>query len=349
MSRDARLRLAMASLHPDRARALVESYGSAAAVVRAVRRGRIEVSSRAAAALARSAAEMREMLDGLGVGLLWRGDPDYPPSLDGLPDAPDLLFVRGVLPDRPAVAVVGTRRCTAYGRALARAYGSALAGAGWTTVSGLARGIDAEAHLGVLEAGGCGVAVLGSGSNVVYPFEHRQLHDRLIAGGGAVVTEYPPGTPPEPWRFPPRNRIIAGLSAVVVVVEAAVKGGALITASAALDLAKVVLAVPGDVGREVSEGCNLLIRDGAVPVLGPDDLVEALSLIVGPPRSPLPVVPTAAVGEEGILSALGPTGASIEEVVTATGLPADEVLSGLARLEAAGLASRQGSRIVRTC
>ena len=154
-------------------------------------------------------------------------------------------------------------------------------------MSGLARGIDAEAHLGTVDAGGPGVAVLGSGSNVVYPAENRGLHDRLIEDGGAVVTEYPPGTPPEPWRFPPRNRIIAGLSAAVVVVEAAVKGGALITAAAALDQGKAVLAVPGDVGRPASEGCNLLIRDGAVPVLGPDDLVEAVSLIVGPPRARL--------------------------------------------------------------
>ncbi|NHZ71210.1 MAG: hypothetical protein GWP18_06170, partial [Proteobacteria bacterium] len=117
----------------------------------------------------------------------------------------------------------------------------------WVTVSGLARGIDAEAHLGVVDSDGLGVAVLGSGSNVIYPAEHRELHDRLIEAGGGVVTEYPPGTPPEAWRFPPRNRIISGLAAAVVVVEAAVKGGALITANAALDQAKVVLAVPGDV------------------------------------------------------------------------------------------------------
>ncbi|MBU1226385.1 MAG: DNA-processing protein DprA [Actinobacteria bacterium] len=346
MSRDARLRLAMAGLHPDRARALVESFGSETAVLRAVERGRIEVSRRAAAALSRPAAEIREMLDGLGVRLLWRGGPGYPESLEGLPDAPDVLFMRGRLPECPAVAVVGTRRCTAYGRAIARAYGSAIAGAGWTTVSGLARGIDAEAHLGTLEGGGPGVAVLGSGSNVVYPSEHRGIHDGLIASGGAVVTEYPPGTPPEPWRFPPRNRIIAGLSAAVVVVEAAVKGGALITASAAADQGKVVLAVPGDVGREVSEGCNLLIRDGAVPVLGPDDLVEALSLIVGPARPRSIVIGPADEADRTILAALGPAGAPVEAVVAATGLPVAQVLSRLVRLETEGRIARQGSRVV---
>jgi len=337
----------MAGLHPDRTRKLVGEYGSAAAVLRAIRRGRIEVSRRAIAALSRSAPEMLEMLGGLGVSPLWRGDEAYPDSLDALPDAPDLLFLRGGLPALPAVAVVGTRRCTTYGRTLARAYGTAIASAGWVTVSGLARGIDAEAHLGVVDSDGLGVAVLGSGSNVIYPAEHRELHDRLIEAGGGVVTEYPPGTPPEAWRFPPRNRIISGLAAAVVVVEAAVKGGALITANAALDQAKVVLAVPGDVGREASVGCNLLIRDGAVPVLGPDDLVEALSFIVGPPRLPAAVEAVEEDGDLDILSALGPTGASLEAVVAATGFSAEDVLSRVALLEAGGRTTRQGSLIVR--
>jgi len=329
VSRDARLRLAMAGLHPDRARKLVGDYGSAAAVLRAIRRGRIEVSRRATAALSRSAPEMLEMLGGLGVSLLWRGDEAYPDSLDALPDAPDLLFLRGSVPALPAVAVVGTRRCTTYGRTLARGYGAAIASAGWVTVSGLARGIDAEAHLGVVDSDGLGVAVLGSGSNVIYPAEHRELHDRLIEAGGGVVTEYPPGTPPEAWRFPPRNRIISGLAAAVVVVEAAVKGG------------------PGDVGREASVGCNLLIRDGAVPVLGPDDLVEALSFIVGPPRLRAAVDTVEEEGDSEILSALGPTGASLEAVVAATGFSAEDVLSRVALLEAGGRTTRQGSLIVR--
>ena len=334
----------MAALHPVRTRTLLERFGSADAVVRAMRRGQIQVSHRASAALERPIGDIREMLRGLEVRPVWRGEAGYPEMLDGVPDGPDLLFVRGRIPSGPAVAVVGTRRCTAYGRTLARAYGAAIAGAGWTTVSGLARGIDAEAHRGSTGAAGPGVAVLGSGSNVVYPAEHRDLHERLIEGGGAVVTEYPPGTPPEPWRFPPRNRIISGLSAAVVVVEAAAKGGALITAMAAVDQAKVVLAVPGDIDRESSEGCNLLIRDGAVPVMGPDDLIEAISLIVGPPR-PNSIAPRPPDGDS-ILEALGPIGASIETLVAATGLPAADVLSGVARLEAGGRITRQGSRVV---
>jgi DNA processing protein len=334
-----RLRLAMAGLHPDRVRDLVASFGSDARVLRAIDSGKIEVSCRAIAALHRPVSEMRETLTALGIRPVWRGGAGYPEPLSWLPDAPDVLFVRGTLSERPAVAVVGTRRCTSYGRSLARAYGVAIADAGWVTVSGLARGIDAEAHRGTLDGGGVGVAVLGSGSNVIYPSEHRDLHDCLVDGGGAVVTEYPPGTPPEAWRFPPRNRIIAGMSACVVVVEAAIKGGALITAMYAIDQAKAVLAVPGDIDRAASEGCNLLIRDGAVPVLGPDDLTEALSLIVGPPETRGRSHPD---GDPAVLAVLGSTGTSLESVVEATGLPTAEVLSEMARLEASGAVTRVG-------
>ena len=156
--------------------------------------------------------------------------PELPSYLTDLPDSPEVLFIKGVLPDRRGVAVVGARRATAYGLRLARRYGAALAHAGWPVVSGLARGIDGAAHHGVMDAAGIGVAVLGSGIDVWYPAEHRRLGERLLAAGGAVVSEYPPGTPPVGWRFPPRNRIISGLAAVVVVVEASPTGGALITA-----------------------------------------------------------------------------------------------------------------------
>jgi len=344
LSRDGRLRLAMAGLHPDRVRGLVEAYGSADAVVGAIRRGRIEVTRRAAEAVERPSEAIGEVLAGIGVQPIWLGDPGYPEALAVFPDAPDVLFVRGVIPTGPAVAVVGTRRCTTYGRSLARSCGSAIAAAGWVVVSGLARGIDAEAHRGLLDVGGPGVAVLGSGPNVIYPSENRDIHDSLVRGGGAVVTEYPPGTPPEAWRFPPRNRIIAGMSAAVVVIEAAVKGGALITAGAAIDQGKVVLAVPGDIDREASVGCNLLIRDGAVPVLGPGDLIEALSLIVGQPQ---PRDAVDAEGDRGVLAALGSVGSSLEDLVTVTGLGADEVLVEIAHLEAAGKVVRIGGRVCR--
>jgi len=206
-----------------------------------------------------------------------------PHRLAELPDCPARMFVRGSIPTVPMVAVVGTRTCTRYGRGLARAFGSAIATAGWCLVSGLARGIDAEAHRGTVASRGLGVAVLGSGLDVWYPAEHQVLGEQLVELGGAVISEYKQGTAPERWHFPRRNRIISGLAQAVVVVEAGLTGGALITASLALDQGRPVFVVPGDVDRPASEGCNRLLRDGAHPVLGPEDLVEELSLVLGPP------------------------------------------------------------------
>ena len=203
--------------------------------------------------------------------------------LVGVPQAPSHLWVRGNVPSVTGVAIVGTRRCTEYGRSVARTLGHAVATAGWPVISGLARGIDAAAHAGTLDAGGQGFAVLGSGVDVIYPAENRGLAAQLLDRSGGLISEYPPGTPPAPFRFPARNRIIAGLSGAVIVVEAAVTGGALITARLALEQGKDVLAVPGDITRATSEGCNLLIRDGAHPVLSAEDLIESLRFILGNP------------------------------------------------------------------
>ena len=277
---DARLRLAFAALNPERLSRLLDDRGPAATLRRVL--GSSEYDWARAAAMVEAAARRRQLAE-LGVGVLFRSHTGYPPTLGSVPDPPDVLFVRGDLPVGPAVAVVGTRRCTAYGRRLATEYGEAIAAAGWVLVSGLARGIDGAAHTGTVTAGGAGIAVLGCGIDIAYPPEHRVLADRLIDAGGAVVTEYPPGAAPEPWRFPPRNRIISGLSSALVVVEAGVTGGALITAGYALAHGIPIFAVPGDVRRDSSRGCNLLIRDGAHPVLDPDDLVEELSLVLGPP------------------------------------------------------------------
>jgi len=334
----------MAGLHPQRARALVDDHGSAAAVVRAIAEGRVPVPARAGDAVARPIEEVMATLRRLEVEAVVRGEPAYPILLEEIPDPPEVLFVRGPIPGAPAVAVVGTRRCTAYGRAVARSYGAAIAAAGWVLVSGLARGIDAEAHRGTVGSGGAGIAVLGSGPNVVYPAENRELHDALLEAGGAVVTEYPPGTPPEAWRFPLRNRIIAGLAAATVVVEAGVTGGALITASAALEQGRPVLAVPGDIDRATSVGCNLLIRDGAIPVLGPEDLVEALSFVLGPPRSR---TRPGGSGDEEVLAALGAVGCSVDDLVARLGIAPGPVLAALARLEAAGRIMMRGSSVLR--
>ncbi|MGA7273200.1 MAG: DNA-processing protein DprA [Acidimicrobiia bacterium] len=261
-----------------------------------------------------------------------RGDEGYPPLLETISDPPARLWIRGELGESPGVAIVGTRRATRYGLEIARAMGRAVAGAGWTVVSGLARGVDGEAHRGTLEAGGVGVAVLGSGVDVWYPPEHRSLGEGLIDAGGAVISEFPPGTRPEPWHFPARNRLISGLSAVVVVTEAADRGGALITARLGAEQGREVFAVPGDVVRATSRGTNLLIRDGAVPVLGPDDLLEAISLVMGPP--PLAVRPP---GKGGVPELSIPEGgASVEAVVEANGGETARVLRVLGRLEMEG-------------
>lgn len=279
MSRNDLLRLAFLGLHPDRCSDLLERFGSPAGVVRAAARGRIGLDAKS---LVRTSAACRDALASLGVGFDVAGDPGFPVDLLDLPDCPRWLFRMGALPGDPAVAVVGTRRCTEYGRRLAFDFGLACARAGWPVVSGLARGIDGAAHRGVIEGCGRGVAVLGCGPDVAYPREHAGMAETLLRENGAVVTEYPPGTPPQGWRFPPRNRIISGLARVVVVVESAVTGGSLGTAARGLDQGRHIFAVPGDVDREASVGCNLLIRDGATPVLGVDDLVEALSLVLGP-------------------------------------------------------------------
>jgi DNA processing protein len=337
MSDPARLVLSSTGMHPDRVRQLLAEFGAERAVAE-LASGRLGASSRVRAAAAGDATRLSGQLAKIGVDAVLRGSPTYPATLDRLPDAPDVLFVRGVIPRVPAVAIVGTRRCTGYGRGLARAMGAAVAAAGWVTVSGLARGIDVEAHKGTLDGGGRGIAVLGSGPDVWYPREHRAI-GLALAAAGAIITEYPPGTPPEPWRFPVRNRIISGLAEAVLVVEAATRGGALITARTALDQGVPVFVVPGDIDRSASEGCNLLIRDGAHPVLGAADLIEELSLVMGRP----PSQPVAAAGTP-LLEALGDTGATADAVASSLGLAIGTVLGDLARLEASGTVRREGDR-----
>jgi len=271
--------LSFAGLHPERSRTLRLRYGGASGAVRALETHREKASDQILTNLAASVDDRRTRLRELGIDWIARGDASYPRHLDRYEDAPDALFVRGALPDAPGVAVVGTRRCTAYGLELAEAYGRAIANAGWPVVSGLARGIDGAAHRGMVTVDGTGVAVLGCGIDVTYPREHRRLGDQILEAGGAIVSEYPPGTRPDAWRFPPRNRIIAGLASAVVVVEAARTGGALITAVKAAEYGIPVFAMPGDVDRKTSEGTNWLIRDGAFPVFDPEDLVEELDLL----------------------------------------------------------------------
>jgi DNA processing protein len=216
-----------------------------------------------------------------GLRFVCRSAPGFPRALAAVFDPPIGLFVRGGAPlellDRPSVAVVGARACSAYGAQTARMLGRELAQAGLVVVSGLARGIDAEAHRGALEAGVATVAVLGCGIDRDYPAAHRQLA-RAIVRDGLVVSEYAPGVEPAPWRFPARNRIIAGLAAATVVVEARERSGALITADLALEEGREVFTVPGEITSALSKGTNALLRLGATACTCSADVLEAFGL-----------------------------------------------------------------------
>jgi DNA processing protein len=277
---DDQIKLAFGAMAPRTVDRLFETHGNEHAVVHAIVSGRTKASPHTVAAVGVRALDRREELAALQVDLVYSDDAGFPGRLSVFPGHPRWLFVQGQQREIPAIGIVGTRTCTRYGTDLAKAYGQVAAEAGWSVVSGLARGIDGAAHSGATDAGGHCQAILGSGIDVVYPRSHRALHEAVLETGGVVMSEFPPGTPPEGWRFPTRNRIIAGLSDVLLVVEAGLKGGALITARIALDYGVPVYAVPGDIDREASVGTNLLIRDGAFPIFGPDDLAEVLNLLV---------------------------------------------------------------------
>ena len=285
MSHDAAIRLAHAGLSPSAVDRHVERCGSIENVVAAIIGGRTRLGEAVVNAVRVDARTRRDELAAIGVTFLVESDDRFPERLGVYPGAPRWMFSVGTLPVGPSIGIVGSRACTSYGIELAEQYGTAAARSGWIVVSGLARGIDAAAHRGAIDAGGRCIAVFGSGIDVVYPRSNRALHQRLVDGSGSVLSEYPPGTRPDAWRFPTRNRIIAGLSDAVLVVEASERGGALITARIALDYGVPVYAVPGDVDRPTSEGTNRLIRDGAFPIFGPDDLGTVLSLVTPLVRS----------------------------------------------------------------
>jgi len=319
-------------------------------------------------------AEVRRELDlaaRTGWRHLHRGGAGYPEPLEDLGAPPRVLAVRGDVSvlGRPAAAIVGSRRASDYGRRMAQELAAGLARVGVVVVSGLARGVDGAAHAAALEAGGTTVAVMGTGFDRVYPREHGPLAERIVAGG-ALVTEFGPGVPPAPENFPRRNRIIAALADVVIVVEAALRSGALITARLALDLGREVLAVPGRVGDPLAAGALSLLRDGAPPALGALDALLALS----PRRFPELAAAAAAAlrGEEAAALAAerpGPSPAAelgaeaeavfgalprdedrqVDELAAAANLPLDAVLAALFALQLAGLAEAlPGARFRRT-
>jgi DNA processing protein len=271
-----------------------------------------------------------------GVRWLARSDVAFPPMLAAIHDPPPGLFLRGNADSdvlaRRAVAIVGARSCTDYGAHVARQVAREVAAAGVIVVSGLARGVDGWAHRGALEGGGETVAVLGCGIDRDYPRAHAALAAQ-IAAAGLVVSEYPPGVAPAPWRFPARNRIVAGLAAATLVVEAREQSGALITADLALEEGREVLAVPGEITSSLSRGTNALLRLGAVPVTCADDVLDALGVqrVEETGRDPPPGAPTV------VLAALDDGARTADEVVRATGIGSGEVAAALTELELAGL------------
>ncbi len=260
--------------------------------------------------------------EALGARLLARGEPGYPELLASLPDAPVALYAWGRLDDLPAVAVVGSRAPTAYGRRMARRLAGDLARRRVAVVSGLARGIDAEAHDAALESGGATWAVLGSGLGQIYPPENRDLARRIATEGGCVLSEHPLAAMPCAAHFPRRNRIVAGLSWATVVVEGRANSGALLTAKNAADYGREVLALPGPADSPLSAAPHRLLRDGARLAASAEDVVAALPPgLVSRPFSPRHAAPPALEGEEAkILRHLGADALSLQELGRITGL-----------------------------
>jgi DNA processing protein len=274
--------------------------------------------------------------------LTW-DDDGYPRSLRDIPQAPPVLYVLGSLTaaDEWSVAVVGTRHASTYGREAARDLASGLAANGVTVVSGLARGIDVVAHKAALDAGGRTIAVLGSGVDVIYPPEHKVMAQAIVQAG-AVISDYPMGTPPESANFPPRNRIISGLSKGVVVVEAGEVSGALITTDFAAEQGRDVFAVPGSILSRASKGTNKLIQQGAKLVTGVADVLEELNLaMVNEQRTARAALPSDAT-EAKLLACLSGEPAHIDDIGAQVGLPISQVSGALAMMELKGMVRQVG-------
>lgn len=279
-------------------------------------------------------------------------DTNYPQLLRDIYDPPPGLFVRGKLkPTGPAVAVVGSRKATAYGLKVAEQLGRDLAKAGVTVVSGMARGIDTAAHKGAMKAaGGYTIAVLGCGVDVVYPPENDKVMQEIISKG-ALISEFPPGSAPEPWHFPVRNRVISGLSQCVVVVEAGERSGALITADIALEQGRDVAAVPGNIYSRMSKGPNGLIKQGAKLVESVADILEELGIGNLFPNEEVPesrVNINLSAKEKKIFNLLCSEPMHLDEIISRSGSSPGEVLSLLMYLEVKGIVKQlPGKRFVQ--
>jgi DNA processing protein len=279
-----------------------------------------------------------------GIQVLTWDDAEYPQRLKQIDQPPPVIYVRGNLTplDDFAVAIVGTRRVTGYGRQVTEDLAGCLARSGITVVSGLARGVDGVAHENALKAGGRSFAVLGCGVDVSYPPEHRALAER-IADQGALISDYAPATPPDSANFPPRNRIISGLSMAVVVVEAGDTSGALITATFAAEQGRDVFAVPGNITAPQSRGTNRLIRDGAIPLLKAEDVIETLALDRVPQQKQARLALPADEIEACLLRVLVDEALHIDEICVRTGLSAEKVSAALVMMELKGMVRGTGA------
>lgn len=350
--RRARLQLFLTpGLGPQRIADLVDRAGSATRVLEEAVAGPGTAGPLGGvdwAAQAVAARQVEERCAASGVSILCPGFRGFPAALHALDPPPPVLFSAGALAaDRPRrVAVVGARRASAYGRRVARRLGRELAEEGCTVLSGMALGVDGEAHAGALEAGGVTIAVLGSGPDRAYPAVHRALHRRILESGG-VLSEHPPGTEARPHHFPRRNRILAGLAEAVVVVEAGERSGALITAGACASA--TVFAVPGSVESPLSRGTFGLLRDGAVPLASAADLLEVMGWRSLRPDGETATAPSD-LGrvEEAIWRLLGAEPVLLDDLVRRTETPPVRVLAALGVLEVGGwVRSAPGGRYLR--
>lgn len=333
-----------------RLRALIDHFGDAASAWRGA-----PADLRAAGLGSKLIERLLEVRAGVDLDRLWEKitaqgiqiltweDEAYPPRLKEIEQPPPVLYLRGTfLPeDSFAVAMVGTRGITHYGRQITEELAGFLAANGITVISGLARGVDATAHSSALKAGGRTLAVLGCGVDRIYPPENRALAEQMLTRGG-LLSDYAPGTAPDSANFPPRNRIISGLSLAVIVIEAGETSGALITAEFAAEQGREVFAVPGSILAPQSKGTNRLIQQGALPLLEPQDLLQALNLTrVGAQKAARRVLPADTV-EVQVLETLGTEPLHIDEIRNRSGLSVEKVSAALVMMELKGLVRQVG-------
>ncbi len=353
------LRLSRLELSPRAAGALIERFGSPEAVFEATyaelsevdsltEKGKAKIQSPAPAALERDLKVLEEQK----ISVLHIKSKEYPSCLKQIYDPPVVLYVRGELleSDKLAIAIVGSRRASVYGRSIAEKIARGLAGRGLAVISGGARGIDTAAHKGALSAGGRTIAFLGCGIDVTYPAENKKLFD-AISENGAVVSEFPLGSAPEPWRFPPRNRLISGMSLGVLICQSPEASGALITAEYALEQGKDVYAVPGNVDDERNRGSHKLIKEGARLVESVEDILNELGIDSEDDNCKQMALPIESLSdqEKNIASLLSLEPMTVDGIIDKCGLPAPMVAGTLTVLEMKGVVKRvPGNAYVRT-